>query len=258
MGDKKVAKRIGELAGEFDVSIEFVALEQMKLFCRDVIKKTGGNPSLTLGGQKKAGKAAIEKDLNNIFIPKNKISGTMEPLDDGYIVNFTSGGVMAIRSDQDLRSASKEAIGRIHRDSRDRKGRTRAPATSFHNGLKNPEKYVVKTAAFNQYKREVQAHVFTLKAGWVKALESLEAKTNGRVSGVPDYIRSLQNRAQQSGLIKRGSGGNIELRADNRVKYAGRTIKQTDLDTLGRTRQKDIFGSMAKRMDQVVERYNKG
>lgn len=264
MGEEKVARRIGELAGEFGVSIRFLCMEQMKLFARDVIKKTGGDPRSTLAAQKRAGKGAIVKDLNNIFIPQNKLDGQLEPMRDsdgeglGYVLNFRSGGIMAIRPEQDMRSASMQAIGKIHRDNRGRNGRVKRPRSTRYRGLTNPETYVVKTATFNAYKKELFSHIFTIKAGWVRALEMLEQKTGGKpVSGVPAALRQLKSRAPQSGLIDNRSEKNVMLRADNRVGYAGRVIKQSDVDAIGRTREKDLFGSAKKRMDQVVERYNK-
>lgn len=256
MGEEKVAKRIGELAGEFGVSIRFICMEQMKLFARDVIKKTGGDPSISLAGQRKAGNSAVESDINQLFISEDDLDWVKD-YKDGYAkVKGHTGAVFLARSDE--RSMGKDDLLSYHEKNRNSMGRTRKAMNYKYNGLTASPKYVVKGRVLKQVIKERQSHVGRLKAGWVRALEELEVKTGGRkVSGVPIWIRKQAPNAPQSGLIDNRSDKNVVLRADNKVAYSGRVIKQSDVDAIGRTREKDLFGSMRKRMDQVVERYNK-
>lgn len=258
MGSKAVAKRIGELSGEFGVSIRFICMEQMKLFARDVIKRTGGDGKMSLGQQRKIGKSAVASDLNKIFEDdRDTVSDIAMNISGRHLIKTSTGATYVVPPEHYKISMSASEMKAIHKSRRNKKGRTRELQPGKLGGFTTLNKYYVGKRTYQQYVNQVKSRVGLSKAGWVTALQQLEAKTGGKpVSGVPQFVRKMAVFAKQSGLIDNRAGSDVMLKASNQLAYAYLAIPQHIVNSIGKKRQRDLFGSMEKRMDQVVKRFN--
>ena len=259
MGSEAVARRIGELSGEFGVSIRFICMEQMKLFARDVIKQTGGDGKMSIGQQRKRGKAAVASDLNKIFEDdSDTVSDIAMNISGRHLIKTATGATYVVPPEHYAKSMSVSEMKSIHKSRRNRKGRTNELQPGKLGGFTTLNKYYVEKRTYKKYVQQVQSRVGLAKAGWVIALQRLEAKTGGKpVSGIPQFVRKMAVFAKQSGLIDNRAGDDVMLKASNQLSYAHLAMPQHVINGIGQKRQRDLFGSMAKRMDQVVERFNK-
>jgi hypothetical protein len=244
-----VEKQLNLLAKMSGLTVRDVAYDQMRLWVQDLIKRTPpkSNPQ---------GKRAIKNDLLKLFAPANE--GFAKFLEEDYpsgarlpksvIMNLEGNKSRMEGFHQKHRSFTGSKPGRV---------RYRASVVATHNNVEFQNKMYVRKRAFNEYLRKVQKKVGQLKAGWKVAAKYYEQKSKGIVNiphFVDRHIASLLGNKKDT-MSVRGSG---DLEARNFAPGAGNNphLKRA-VEFTQRLRQRDISVHAEKRMDKLIEQFNK-
>jgi hypothetical protein len=235
---------------ESGVPVKFVLSDQMRLWLQDLAKL--GPPK-----KKKTGKKAIERDINKIFAPiDNKTliaawNNSMATEGSEIIRSWNRQKVKMTR--KQLTSAKVKKMVKIHQKHRRKDGRVKFKS-------KRNEAWggrsIVPRKVLKKYIRQVQKSVGKLKGSWVEPMQKMARAA--RTSAVfPAWIAQAEGRkgsARTSGKFNFGTG---KVTATNKMPYAAKKFASF-LPTTLLKRQKDITGSMFKRMEKIMNQFNGG
>jgi hypothetical protein len=254
---------MANLSASIGVDVRFIAYDQMRLWLIDLVKKSGGDPRLSLSKQKQAGKGAIWDDLNKIFNSdfdtvdewtRDTTQGTT------YFVESATGAIYGVDETLYKPSASISQMHRYHSQLRGKKGRVKrqTPQTTRRGGYTEVNKMYVKANRLKKFAKELHSHIGTIKAAWVPALQVFARKSRGGTGRIPAWLMQNTSRAPdgqtQDNMTKYGSG---TLKASNNLDWARDAIRQSLINSTAATRQMDLFKQSKKRIERLVERFNR-
>jgi len=244
-----IARKLGILARKIGVTVQLVAYDQMRLWVNDMIRRT---PPKTKG----QGKKAIKTDLNLLFVEVRNDS--FREFLEHRVVNrkFVSP---ALQFNLDGNKGRMKRWHQRHRATGGSKaGRVRYKGVVIGQfmGVDFVNKMYVSREAFNAYLAKVQEGVGKLKAGWIPAAQFYAKKSNGPWRAPPWVMAQSKQMGDFTDLMRPSGSGFIEARnfapgADN-----NRSIQRWAAFT-GRTRDRDISKNAEKRLDKIIDQFNK-
>jgi hypothetical protein len=249
-----VSQTLEYLSDVTGADVKWLGMNQMRLWCNDLIFRTAGDPSATsLSAHKNAGKEAIAQDLTEVFsilddYPfRNPDGSTVGQLRNGqYMVQFQGGGFKRVDRVTDLEE--------FHRMARGPDGEVRRSSFTGPKGW-------VKQSDFNRYKRAKLKHVGKLKAGWLFGADHFTDQTGMTNLGGTGWIRTAQRLPGVNGVGISSSMdefGTGSLSAENQVEYAPFRIGNSLMEGTARRRQVDMNTDVQVRIEQLTDQFNDG
>jgi hypothetical protein len=253
--DGGMKRKLEKLAYKSGVTIQFICWDQLRLWTQDMMNKTAPKAL-------KQGRATVTRDVTELFEPaetaaaftfwKNRLAQQGSDL-----IQYTKRGKMRLTK-QSAKYAAASQMRQIHKKARTRGGGVSRRKVNKHgNDIAFRGKLIVPKSEFNKFRREQQAKVGFLKAGWAPALEFWARKSNATAK-VPSWVaRQVKKVGYPGGKIDEKGNGFIE--AVNAVTYANSRISQDHLVELTKAgRQRDLTNGAFKRMDDLAKRFNAG
>ena len=246
----QVMGSLKKLSSSYGVPIRYIVTDQMRLWVQDLVK-----PTVTVPRTKAAGRKAVSKYIAQIFapIPPGSVvheHGTMD------VIRPKGKGVWAVNNVDYWPEGQVAGMRNIDKKLWNKAGRIqKRPRKVKMNGYTNIDKIAVKQATYRKYKRLMQKEVGRMKKGFIPALNTLGQAVNapGRY---PSWLRSAPvTHGGEANIALREGSGYVE--AVNPVPYAEDRYESW-LSSTRRKRLKDINGKLAKRMEDVTERFNRG
>jgi hypothetical protein len=229
--------------------------DQLRLWTQDVMRKTAPT-------KLSKGRETVAAGMTELFEPAESAAAFISWRDrlaeqNSDVITYTKTGKMRL-TNKSARATTASQMRRIHKASRTRRGgvsRKKVNRTTPDIAFRG--KVIVYKSEFNKLKRELQAKVGHLKAGWVPALEFWARKSKS-VAKIPIWVmRQASKKGFAGGRIDETGNGSIE--AVNAVVYANSRLSQDNVVELTKQgRQRDLTKGAFKRMDSLAERFNLG
>jgi len=236
--------QLGALARLMGLTVRDVAYDQMRLWVQDLIRRT---PPKSKG----QGQKAINRDLNKLFAPANP--GFVNFLEEDY----HGEGRLPSSVKMNLEGNQSRMRG-FHQRNRNQSGRVRykAGVVATHGNIQFQNKMYVPAKTFRDYLKSVQKGVGKLKAGWIRSGLYYAQKAHGPMK-IPSWVSAqAQKLGDKTDAMKPSGNGFIEAR--NYAPGAGnnKSLKRWVALTW-RTRQRDIEKHADKRVDKIINQFNK-
>jgi hypothetical protein len=243
--NKAVIQSLYNFSALSGVPVRFIVADQLRLWVQDVVK-------LAPPKNRRQGRAAVESDLNKLFVVKDR-----KPVIDFFQENFTDN--TALPSSVQMKfNAPKSELKRFHQKYRNKKGRVRYKGMVVKNigGIDFYNKWYISRKQFNEYKKEVFEKIGMLKASFIPAIDALASFVNTK--GIyAAWLKKVNMKLGSYSLMTMKPDGNGKMYAVSFVSYsedqAQRLVNQTR-----RKRDIDIRKQLPKRIDKLVEQFNKG
>ena len=286
MSNQKLQLKLFELAGEFGVTFDWLAADQLRLLVADLMRfgppKAQPKGALTDNSKidKKIGFKRVEKDIHKVIVPiKTEEWSSMRELgwnlSGKYRFKTRKGAVYLVDADMVMPNASRETMRKHHERYRRKDGRTteaRGGSESGSNELrigrwKHVTKLHVHENLVNKYVRERQKAVLRLASSWLPSFNYLSARVNANknksgssftAAGIPlgamrKAVGGQEGRAED--FFYGVNGGTLKAVSTN--PYASAKYRRM-LPALLNKRNVDINGKLRLRMERNVARFNAG
>lgn len=252
---KGAQDRLAQLAVDWGVDAKFLCVDQMRLWLIDLVKKTGGDPKLSMGKQKKVQKeGSIPADLNRVFITNEGEIQEEWDIPGARMLKFNTGHKVAIAHEYYHPRGSITASNAFANSFRDREGRI--PKRNYKrklNGITYIDKRYVKPGYKKILKHKVD-RIGRLKAGWYPALQKTAMLSKGGTGRIPRWVSGKSGESRYiDNMTKTASG---KLVAQNTVPYASARIDDGLIAATGKTRSFDLLKQANRRRDRIVKQYN--
>jgi len=255
-----VNKNLAANLRDMGVSMQFLGRDLMRTHVNNIVK-------LTFPKSKKVGVAAIERDLNKIFVGLDQPD--VVAFFDAEFGEGASTSTGALKGKKRRQSASRKLQGvkfnwqgdqtemqQWHQKHRNRNGRVTHKRRTIAKAGKweFADSMYVPRPALKRYTAALKKDVATCKAGWFAASGYFARVTGGR-QFMPAFVAKNPRRGG-SFEDRFAANGEGYATATNPTEWASRLTNWV-LDTAERTTERYVAKATKKQAEKIAERFNK-